>query len=123
MSKRHKNFRQQNHGLSPYMIWILTGACLNYKIVASEKKNRLNMVDRHGVIKTAIHNGAIKSLVNKNLLAFSKDLGFYILTDGGFEIASQRLEKSKAIIVKTGKTGFGVTNKGTKNNENNTVQS
>ncbi len=110
MSQRHKKFRGKNGGLTPYMVWLLTGYPIGYRVIHHEKYKRMYaLVDRDGVLKKFVHCSAVNSLVLKGLMALSANKQFFALTPKGFDIAHERLKKSNAVLRRTN-SRFFVTN-------------
>jgi hypothetical protein len=99
MSQRHKKFREKNGGLTPYMMWIITGYVMGYRVVHHDKHKRMYaLVDRDGEVKKFVHCSAVNTLVSKGLMDLSPNRQYFILMPKGFDIAHDRIKKSNASV-------------------------
>jgi hypothetical protein len=93
MPVRHRGFRAANGGLSPYMLWLLCGVGLGFRITQDERQKRMYLLQTR-TKSSFIHATAVNALVGKKLLRLSDDGTFFILTTDGFVAAHDRLRKT-----------------------------
>src|SRR5687767_4739527 len=93
MARRHRRFREKNGGLTPRMIWVLSGCLMGHQIVADKnsKRNYL-LVNPSGEFKRLEAN-CVNSLINNGYLEVSSDQKRCQPTVKGFEIGFNRIRK------------------------------
>ncbi len=82
--------------MNKYHTWVLVGYLMGRTILHLKKgKYQPQIESKTGMVTENIHRGVIKRLCKRNYLHLSKDKSEYILTSYGYNVAYNRIRKSK----------------------------
>lgn len=89
---RHKKFKKNNGGVSPYMLWILCAPLMGHSISIDPRKKREYLILTKEKKEIWVQANAVNNLINSGFLEVEDNK--ISVTSKGFEKAHDRLKLS-----------------------------
>lgn len=93
MPKKYRHYRNRNEGLTPYMMWILCGYPLGWRVILNDKspKRFYTYTNSDSKRTKLVHSGPVNTLVAKHqCLGISSDKTLLLLTTKGVDIIKRK---------------------------------